>query len=415
MMTARGIGWLFLSLIAWLALAVSGLSHLKLVLAILLVLPLVSLLLLWRLRQRTSLTQQLEKPVIKRGETTALQVRVSLRSHQMIPQADLLLQKTSVRDLAQEETCLATLLPAGETVLNVKMTGHHRGIYAVGLKRLRCRDLFGLFRIVFFSCPVSRLTHQLAVLPAAYAFARLPELTALLREQQQQRSWKPGSDLDTIADIRQQQPGDALKRAHWKLTARMDELMIREFENPLQQETMILCDMAHQAASPVSQQLYSDFYCDSAAYLASLILHEGSAVRMIAWTGEGRIETAATHSGQESDLLLFLARLSASGHWQPERLIEEELARYPNTRIFCYITSRLQEATIRQLTLNALDGRDIWLFLLRGNEPIPDDQDMSLLPLLQAGVNIHTIDFDPYRAGRTGQEASRPDGKGVAG
>ena len=59
MMTARGIGWLFLCLIAWLALAVSGLSHLKLVLAILLVLPLVSRLLRWRLRQRTRLSQQL--------------------------------------------------------------------------------------------------------------------------------------------------------------------------------------------------------------------------------------------------------------------------------------------------------------------------------------------------------------------
>jgi uncharacterized protein (DUF58 family) len=141
------------------------------------------------------------------------------------------------------ERRLTALAHRGETTVALPLSGAHRGIFRVGLLRLRCRDVFGLVPAAFLSLSPERLQQMLTVLPRPYAFDPLQDLSSLLQENQLQKAWKPGSELDAIANIRQQQPGDALKRAHWKLSARLDELMIREFENPLQQDVLVLCDL----------------------------------------------------------------------------------------------------------------------------------------------------------------------------
>ena len=49
-------------------------------------------------------------------------------------------------------------------------------------------------------------------------------------------------DLNAPSDIRSYQPGDAMKKIHWKLSLRKGELMVRKFDEPVLQEVLILMD-----------------------------------------------------------------------------------------------------------------------------------------------------------------------------
>jgi uncharacterized protein (DUF58 family) len=400
MITARGIFWFFLILLVWAVLAYSGIAQLQIVLFVLVILPLLSLGMLISQRSRLRITQTLSSPVIQRDETTFLQIRLQLRGWQLIGLASLLVEKTGKDDKPVDECRYVVLQPRDETVVSVQLRGHHRGLARVGLKRLLCRDLFGLFRLSFHSCRRSQLESMLIVLPRPFAFDPLHHLSTLLQDKQQMKSWKPGSDLDAIANIRQQRPGDALKRAHWKLTARLDELMIREFENPLQQEVVVLCDLDRHAARNLSWNQFGDYFTDSSAWLIRTILNAGCAVRLIAWQKDGRTEARAGSPAAEQAVMMRLAELDDGSNWAADQLVAEEATRYPDVRVFILVTDRLNEATAQKMAQCALNGLETWLILLQGAELLPGNQHPLMAPMLTAGVTVCRADFTTWRAAR---------------
>ena len=51
-------------------------------------------------------------------------------------------------------------------------------------------------------------------------------------------------DISSPSDIRSYAPGDPMKKIHWKLSLRKQELLVRRFEEPAQPEALILMDCA---------------------------------------------------------------------------------------------------------------------------------------------------------------------------
>ena len=49
-------------------------------------------------------------------------------------------------------------------------------------------------------------------------------------------------DLSAPSDTRTYQPGDAMKKIHWKLSLRKGDLMVRKFDEPILQDVLILMD-----------------------------------------------------------------------------------------------------------------------------------------------------------------------------
>lgn len=53
-----------------------------------------------------------------------------------------------------------------------------------------------------------------------------------------------GNDVTEVHDLRDYQKGDALNRIHWKLSSKLDQIIVREFGNPTSHETVVLYDGA---------------------------------------------------------------------------------------------------------------------------------------------------------------------------
>lgn len=54
---------------------------------------------------------------------------------------------------------------------------------------------------------------------------------------------KPGDDPAEIFDMRKYHGGDSLNRIHWKLSARKDELLVKEFSFPVSKDNCILLEL----------------------------------------------------------------------------------------------------------------------------------------------------------------------------
>ncbi len=113
-----------------------------------------------------------------------------------------------------------------------------RGVYRSGIVKLVSQDPFGLFRLRRdFVDP-----HPYIVFPAVEA---LPDLdTRFAGLPSDSRATKHWAQITTdVSSIRPYAEGDSLRRIHWPYTARMNELMVKEFDMGLSAEAWVLLDM----------------------------------------------------------------------------------------------------------------------------------------------------------------------------
>ena len=115
-----------------------------------------------------------------------------------------------------------------------------RGVYRSGQVQLVSQDPFGLFRLRRqFPDP-----NPYIVLPAVEL---LPDLDArfagLPSDSRATRHWE--QITTDVASVRNYVEGDSMRRIHWPYTARMNQLMVKEFDIGLSAEAWVLLDM-HQ-------------------------------------------------------------------------------------------------------------------------------------------------------------------------
>lgn len=396
MITARGYALALLLVLSGLSLVYTGNQSFQMLFFVLLIIPVTSCFLGIYLRKRLILNEKLENRVIRRGEKARLILSVDNKSRYFISFLSVRIKKTRQNEKQLEEKQNSVLLPMKKTVMTTNLTGYHKGIYPVGVQTWKCKDIFGLFWINLRkkdeqSRPV------LTVLPKAWPFDPLRKLTSELYEKDTQKAWKPGNELDAIANIREQQPGEALKRAHWKLTARLDTVMIREFENPLQEEAVIVCDLDQEQARGLPQSQYRDYFADCVTWICDVILRFGHAVNLVSWQEQGR-EQAQAQSIEETEPVLFLLTgLTDNGKWNSRQIILEERLRYPQARDFILVSNRLDKETVQELKASSLGGLRVWLVLLQGSTVIPPDQDPEIQSLIKSGCTVYRSHFSTYR------------------
>jgi uncharacterized protein (DUF58 family) len=115
-----------------------------------------------------------------------------------------------------------------------------RGVYRSGQVRLISQDPFGLFRLRRdFVDP-----NPYIVFPAVEP---LPDLdirfAGLPSDSRATRHWE--QITTDVSSIRPYMEGDSMRRIHWPYTARMNGLMVKEFDMGLSAEAWVLLDMHH--------------------------------------------------------------------------------------------------------------------------------------------------------------------------
>ena len=117
-----------------------------------------------------------------------------------------------------------------------------RGIYRTGQLRVTARDPFGLFRLTrtFLDGQSFTVLPQTAPLPDLdQRFANLPSDSVFSR-----RTPAITPESSTVRDYAH---GDSLRRIHWPYTARMNRLMVKEFDIGVSAQAWAVLDMERRS------------------------------------------------------------------------------------------------------------------------------------------------------------------------
>ena len=196
-------------------------------------------------------------------------------------------------------------------------------------------------------------------------------------------------DLNAPSDIRSYQPGDAMKKIHWKLSLRKGELMVRKFDEPVLQEALILMDCSRppDLGRPDAEADLRDALLETGASLFSDQVKTDHTVRM---------PLTGSHPVDLDDRMGipiafdYLTKLDFTAAERFEQVLMMESRRLGKVGCVAVITARLNGAMVEMMIRMHRMGPNLRLYLITF---VPDD--LAVLPLTgrreHAGIEVATV------------------------
>ena len=146
---------------------------------------------------------------------------------------------------------------------------------------LRVSDMFGLWR---FDCPGAAYCEAI-VRPAERSISATPPEAEALTRAEAPYGAPAGAMREPGSDVREYAPGDSVRTIHWKLSSKLDQLLVREDAPAGGDDVLILLETALPASMPGDM----DAAAEGALALSRALAAEGRA-HCVGWldyeTGE---------------------------------------------------------------------------------------------------------------------------------
>lgn len=244
----------------------------------------------------------------EKGRTCTLRLRAE--NSGLLPQPRILVRLHCENLLTGEQTELRLRLAApgrgsGEACAELESA-------CCGMLRLRVRtahacDLFGLagFRIA------APETFQVPILPRTFEpRINLPLLAGHSEDSDLYSMERPGRDFSETFQIRDYRDGDSPRQIHWKLSGKMDRMIVRDPSLPLERSVLLLWERRGGSAAQ------SDALCEALVSVLRALLALGVSCR-VAWTDPDAQGCALCEVREEAELYALLPRLLSAAP-QPE-------------------------------------------------------------------------------------------------
>lgn len=299
-LTRRGWWFVITGVVAIILAYLAGREAFVFVGCLLLALPVFSLVVVWVRRPRVEVTRAFSPAVIPAGTATSVTLTVVNRSTGRSLPAEWwdavpwYPQSTSVGRLPALEARGQRFVSRNRVAVGYDLIPPHRGVFAIGPLSVSVTDGLGLATSTTVAGEQKPIIVTPEVVPLAAAGLTVPagdgEATLVQR--------RAAGDEDDIM-TREYRSGDAMRRVHWRASARHGDLMVRQEEPRSFPEARIIVDTTRVGYGDVSTEV-SDLDAESASF--------EWVVRMLA--------SAAVHLRRNG----FLVSIEEAGHPQLDAL-----------------------------------------------------------------------------------------------
>lgn len=274
---------------------------------------------------------------------------------------------------------------------------HQRGVYELGPCEAACSYPFGLFEV---RRPVADTHAEMVVLPRVWPVSRML-LTGLSPYRRDTRRDKRGVD-DEFVGVREYVHGDERRHVHWRSSARLGRLVIREFQTFASGTVTVLLDFnASRHCSVAGRSTFEDMI-DIAASMGAAAAALGRDITFAGWrrgwwsckVGRGAVAV--------EDFLQRLAKLEADGSLHVAQVLERmgrELG--PNSRLLAVLSDQNGEQAAQALAACANARVAVGCVVLesRTYDPgLPPAPDWPSLPGVRARIIRGDLELAPQLA-----------------
>ncbi len=326
----------------------------------------------------------LAEQTVHRGENLVFSLR--MRHRGLIPIAPLLLEISDPSGTLDREIRLKNM-PWRVQSLHLPVHAAHVGVFPVGLRACVVEDLLG---IVHKRVALTDTSFSLTVLPRTFS---TEPLTLSPGDPGSEIMARATEDLNAPSDVRSYQPGDAMKKIHWKLSLRKGELIVRKFDEPILQDVLILMDCSRPPSwgHPQAEADIRDALLETTA---SILKDQTSTDHQVRLPLLGHHPVDVDKSMGLPIAMDYLARVDFSETDRFERVLIMESRRLRKVGCVVVISARLNIPMVDIMIRMHRSGPNIRLYLITF---APEDE--NVLPLIsrlkQAGIEVSYVTPEP--------------------
>ncbi len=202
------------------------------------VLPAVSFLYTLFVYFKFRFVQSIDKTTFTKGDRMRLTFSLGSDDYLLYPYLKITFFGSDTVFSDQLSSKIFSLYPREVKSFTVDLECKYRGFYKVGIESVEIRDFLGIFRLRNKYSEEKTIT----VFPRIVVLEKFRLRTNFMSETQTVLDNKY-EDMATISDIRKYAYGDSFKKIHWKLTAKSNELMVKNFQGTSETGTVLLLDL----------------------------------------------------------------------------------------------------------------------------------------------------------------------------
>lgn len=230
----------------------------------------------WYMQRHFSGKLELTESIITRGEDILLYFCGMNLGKIPISHVEAEIYYEDVYSREKKKEILEGIVDTKGTIkLQLILTPSHCGVVRVRLGKVRVYDYLGIF---YKGCKVDTREKEIFVLPWNDSF-KIEE-----KREIQEYTGNSGEDLGEVYEIREFQNGDDIRQIHWKLTAKMDMLLMRDYIATTGNEIFIYLDFTKELYEKAVREELDLFY-DKASSLSYELLEENIS-HFIGWQYE---------------------------------------------------------------------------------------------------------------------------------
>ena len=331
----------------------------------------------WWAARTLTITSLLTDATVRRGEDVTLEIGVKYGG--FIPIAPPSVEISAGPD-RPAQTLKLTGMPGSQQRLTLNFHAAHVGVTSPGVKRVVITDLLGMFTVE--KSPKAQ-GGELIVLPLPFDVGAL---TYAAGDSGAESMARAAEDVTSPSDVRAYQQGDAMKKIHWKLSMRKQELMVRRFEAPVMPDALVLldCSKPPKTADESAQLDLRDALLETAASVMQQNINTDHPARLPIH-GDHPIEL---DKGMGMPVILeALSRVDFSAPDKFDRMLQLEMRRMRKVGCTVVISARLNSRMVDVMVAMRRMGPTMRLYLVTFD---PDDQ--TKLPLISklqgAGIEV---------------------------
>ena len=198
-----------------------------------------------------------------------------VRSKFIIPFAPIELQ-CSIPDrdtgLFSTKRIYAAVPPLGKCRISAAAMHRYRGSYVAEISRIAVCDPLRIIRI----------SRKMAGEETLVFLPRRVDIGEISAEARSENSSNPvpllKGEREDFSHVREYLPGDIMQLVHWKLTAKQDDLMIKQYDEATEQRTAIICDYNFEGSTAGAVMKQADALIEAALAFALSSVNSGSGV-----------------------------------------------------------------------------------------------------------------------------------------
>ncbi len=288
---------------------------------------------------------------------------------------------------------IGRIVPKILTTFSYSSLCYKRGLYKVGPIEVIFQDFLGLFKLVKRLNVIS----DLLVYPKIFKIKYFPELIRGSREWFGLETAKTSGESLEFYGIREYQRQDGLRRVHWKSTARLGNLTVKQFERSMMADATIVMNLNKSHNIGTGKHTTLEYAVKIAGSISKyLLLEQQCLVQIIGYGKDFMVSEFFKGDSGYYSILEYLAQVDADGeHDMAEVLGEASYVINHNSTLITFLHDKDEAAfdVLAQLKVKEVDPVlfifDSHSFFNGENRTQP--RKLRFPGLVSLGASIYTI------------------------